>query len=824
MDSELNFLITNCNFMKTTNKIFVRPGNWFSPLATACLALFLFVGQAAAQPGEAAPDPECDQEVISMFSGAYTDVTVNTWLTPWSAATGGNIVPIAGNDTRLYENVDFLGIEPGTGNEIDASGMTTFNVDVWTSNMTVFRVKLVDNSGPQTEGEIAFTPTQSGWNTFSIPLADFANPALVTGPTLQNTTSIFQLIFSGLPVRSGSFYVDNIYFSTCKPPPPPPSTEVEVEFCVDLNCFPVSDAVALAGSFNNFNPGADFLTQNMGDRIYCKTLDLNPGTYDFKFFFAQQQFENLAGAGACVVSSPGAPTDDLARRITVEEGMPQSVTFGWETCEDNCPAPPTADIELCVDLSCFSAVDAVAVVGAYNGYNPGADFLQNTGNGIYCKTVELPAGENDFMFFFAQGQFENLDIAEDCTVNAPAPNGVARRITVVEDVTASYTYLWESCAPSDQEPPVAVCLSPTVEIQPDGTYAVQESDVYDAANSTDNCGIVSVEFSSTVYDCADAGQNFQVVVTATDAKGNFDDCIAYVSVEVGDALPSGWAATDIGDQGDGSSYSYDPCASNNPNRGDFTISTGGYNLIPQNADNLAFTSRELCNNGGIQARIESISGGYAGLMIRESNAPGSKMVAVYSNLTSLLRRDLRTVENGARSSSLSFASFPYWLRLVRQGDYIRGFYRNSDGGSWQPFYQVYLPMENCVEMGLAVFSTDPNGDATAVFNRVQYLSQGNNGLSVPQGMVWEAETDNVLKAVVQPNPVRSNFTLTFTAPLPASGSATLLNEFGQRLSEQVLQAGDTHLDWNVGDLPGGFYFLEVVTKDGFREVLKVVRQ
>jgi hypothetical protein len=198
--------------MKTTNTLFVSPKHWFRPLATACLVLFLFIGQAAAQPDEAAPDPSCDQEVISLFSDAYTDVPVDTWLTTWSS-----------DDTRFYQNVDFLGIEM-FGTPVDASAMTTFNVDVWTPNMTVFRVKLVEFDGATfvTEGEIALTPTQSGWNTFSIALADFANPALVTNPafTLTSRSGLSQLIFSGLPTGTGEFYVDNIYFSDCAPPPP----------------------------------------------------------------------------------------------------------------------------------------------------------------------------------------------------------------------------------------------------------------------------------------------------------------------------------------------------------------------------------------------------------------------------------------------------------------------------------------------------------------------------------------------------------------------------------------------------------------------------
>jgi hypothetical protein len=394
----------------------------------------------------------------------------------------------------------------------------------------------------------------------------------------------------------------------------------------------------------------------------------------------------------------------------------------------------------------------------------------------------------------------------------------------VTDVNNNANTCTATVTVEDNIAPTAACLNTTVEIQPDGFYDLQQSDVYDATNSSDNCSIASVSFPATTFGCDDLDLTFPVMVTVTDPSGNTDDCTANVSVVAGTALPPEWSANDIGNQGGGSDYAYDPCVGNNPDQADFTISTGGYNLIPQNNDNVAFSSVPLCGNGGIQARIESVSGGYAGLMIRESSAPGAKMFAVYSNLTNLLRREIRTVENGQRSSNTFFASFPQWLRLVRQGDLIRAFYRNSNGGNWTLFHQAYLPMGNCVEMGLAVFTTDPSGDASAVFSKVNYQSQGGQSLSTPNTLAWEAETPDVQSASVLPNPVRGNFTLQFSKPLAAAGQAVLLNQAGQALRQRQLQPGVLTTDWNASDLPAGLYFMEIATEDGYREVLKVVRQ
>jgi hypothetical protein len=174
-------------------------------------------------PIVAAPTPMvAAANVISMFSHQYANVPVNTWRTSWSVATLTN-VNVAGNATKKYTGLDFVGVETTGANLINATGMNTFNVDIWTPNMTTFRVKLVD-WGPNgiwngtapgsddTEHELVFTPTLSGWNSYHIPLANF------TG--LASRAKLAQYIFSGLPAGLGTLYVDNVYFSNVTTPLP----------------------------------------------------------------------------------------------------------------------------------------------------------------------------------------------------------------------------------------------------------------------------------------------------------------------------------------------------------------------------------------------------------------------------------------------------------------------------------------------------------------------------------------------------------------------------------------------------------------------------
>ncbi|MFM6983117.1 MAG: T9SS type A sorting domain-containing protein, partial [Chitinophagaceae bacterium] len=167
---------------------------------------------APKEPTVAAATPTAlEANVISLFSNAYTNKTVDTWRTPWSAATLTD-VQVAGNDVKKYSGLDFVGVETVGANLIDATTMEFFNIDVWTPNATTFKIKLVDfgadaayAGGDDKEHELSFTPTQETWNTYKIALTDF------TGLTTR--AHMAQYIFVGVPTGTTIAYIDNVYFS-----------------------------------------------------------------------------------------------------------------------------------------------------------------------------------------------------------------------------------------------------------------------------------------------------------------------------------------------------------------------------------------------------------------------------------------------------------------------------------------------------------------------------------------------------------------------------------------------------------------------------------
>ncbi len=175
-------------------------------------------GGRGTEPTVAAPTPTISaDDVISLFSNAYTDVTVDTWSAEWDVADYAEL-QVAGDDVKLYTNLSYAGIE-FTSQTIDASSMTHFHMDIWTPDETaspaVFKIKLVDfgangtydGGGDDVEHEIFLDNTTAPamgtgeWVKLDIPLTDF------TGLTTKE--HVAQLIISGDP---NTVYIDNILF------------------------------------------------------------------------------------------------------------------------------------------------------------------------------------------------------------------------------------------------------------------------------------------------------------------------------------------------------------------------------------------------------------------------------------------------------------------------------------------------------------------------------------------------------------------------------------------------------------------------------------
>jgi Secretion system C-terminal sorting domain len=176
-------------------------------------------------PTAAAPTPASPpSNVISMFSGTYTNKPIDTWQTSWSA---GNSVltdlQIGGNDVKKYVLKNFVGVEFTGAKLINAAAATTMHIDVWTPLPIAaggLKFKLVDvgvngnfgrsSAGDDTEGEISAPAIAGGeWVGLDIPFANFVAAGLT------NRAHLAQFIpSSSTPVV---VFMDNIYFFASTP-------------------------------------------------------------------------------------------------------------------------------------------------------------------------------------------------------------------------------------------------------------------------------------------------------------------------------------------------------------------------------------------------------------------------------------------------------------------------------------------------------------------------------------------------------------------------------------------------------------------------------
>ena len=90
----------------------------------------------AVPPTSAAPTPpnRPAADVISFFSDAYTDITVDTFDTPWCPNTTTDVV-VDGNATKLMTGAVCEGVDWQSSRTVDASSFTHFHIDIYTDEV-----------------------------------------------------------------------------------------------------------------------------------------------------------------------------------------------------------------------------------------------------------------------------------------------------------------------------------------------------------------------------------------------------------------------------------------------------------------------------------------------------------------------------------------------------------------------------------------------------------------------------------------------------------------------------------------------------------------
>lgn len=157
-------------------------------------------------PATAAPNPptRLPSNVVSIFSGAYTNAVTADFFPNWGQGTTFQLLNIAGNSTLNYNNLDYEGIDFAS-TPLNVSSMTKMHLDIWTPNVSPIAISLIANG----ENAIILTPTLSGWNSFDINLTDYSNAGRDLTNVIQIKLEKPGFVYHG---EVNAVYIDNIYF------------------------------------------------------------------------------------------------------------------------------------------------------------------------------------------------------------------------------------------------------------------------------------------------------------------------------------------------------------------------------------------------------------------------------------------------------------------------------------------------------------------------------------------------------------------------------------------------------------------------------------
>ena len=337
-------------------------------------------------------------------------------------------------------------------------------------------------------------------------------------------------------------------------------------------------------------------------------------------------------------------------------------------------------------------------------------------------------------------------------------------------------------------------------------------------NAQDDCGILGIDLSQSEFACTEIGTSTTVTVTVTDVNGNQSTCTSEVTIE---GLPCGWMADENGiDCFEGNEVAYDPVT------GEWTITqTNCHNPITENTDEYAYVDYDLCGDGEIIAEVTSITGtaqGWAGVMMRETLDPQAKMVSLMTNLIASHRVEIRSTTGGQLTASLSPAFGRRWLRLQRVGNSFRGYVRSGSTGPWFLKFNINIPMNQCIHVGLAVNGTLDIGTNVATFDNVEItggLPPAFQAIDTPGVPSYEVQRD----FTVFPNPSAGQVTLGLGEFLDQNATIDVLDVAGQqvmRLEPGIIEQTNERLD--MGDLAPGVYFIRLrLNEDGEQYVKRV---
>lgn len=220
-----------------------------------------------AGPSAAATAPTlAEADVLSIFSDAYTSIPIAEIRTGWSvnAVTSNYEISTGENAIKgiIQANDGYAGIL--FGQAFDMTGHSTIHMDVWSPDLTNFRMKFEDaDDGIEYTVPISAT---NGWVGVDIALSDFT---VVKGSAIPDQANL--AVFSG--ASAGQVFIDNIYLHNGAANV---GTTAAVQFTVSAPA--TATTVNFLSSYYNWDAGP--VATNNGDGTWTFSISPAPTAAD----------------------------------------------------------------------------------------------------------------------------------------------------------------------------------------------------------------------------------------------------------------------------------------------------------------------------------------------------------------------------------------------------------------------------------------------------------------------------------------------------------------------------------------------------------------
>ncbi|HSU68587.1 MAG TPA: hypothetical protein VLJ39_17030, partial [Tepidisphaeraceae bacterium] len=262
--------------------------------------------------------------------------------------------------------------------------------------------------------------------------------------------------------------------------------------------------------------------------------------------------------------------------------------------------------------------------------------------------------------------------------------------------------------------------------------------------------------TATSYVDATAASSSTVYYRVTSTNNSLESRGIGTSAQTPAAVPDVLTSADINSVPGGSTQVVTPGK-------DYNITGGGVDIGGSAQDGFRYAYEQVTGDFDSVVQVASISqnvqiNSRAGLMVKDTLDPGSRMVFSGATASDGYRFNYRTVADQAgQFNHVGTVSYPNtWVRLTRQGSVFTT-YSSADGVNWTQTGTLTMALPSTVYLGLAVCSHDTTQTVTAQLRNFSLTQQSTNNPTVTPPLGFTATAD------------QTSITLQWTAEAAAAG-------------------------------------------------------